>query len=170
MNALISSLPARKSAFTLVELIVVIAVLAVLAGLVVESYSNVRLGARQSAAQDTVALMNRALLHFNQSNWDLVLDAVPDSTTDELAILRTLQWRDPDATKAAPGSPYLPSTLNATASSDQNDFRVHWNGRTFGLLRPGVTGTGLKIDKNSSSGTFYTYPDNYQPVAANREY
>ena len=58
---------ARK-AFTLPELLVTIAVLGVLSGISITSYTGLQNTAREGVAKDTVGILNRALLHFNESN------------------------------------------------------------------------------------------------------
>lgn len=151
--------------FTLVELVTTIAILGILSAVAIQSYSNMRENARESVTRDTVSLMNRALLHFNQANWDIVLDAVPGSTSDELAVLRTLQWRDPVPAQATPGSPYLPANLSDAVSSSEDDYRIRWNGNTFELLEPGTAGSGLKTGFDSTSAAeAYSFPEGYQPL------
>jgi len=151
--------------FTLVELVTTIAILGILSALAIQSYSNVQESARESVARDTAAILNRALLHFNQANWDIVLDAVPGSTSDELAVLRTLQWRDPDPAQATPGSPYMPVKFKDAVSSSEDDYRIRWNGNTFELLGPGTAGSGLKTDFDSTSAAeAYSFPVGYQPL------
>jgi prepilin-type N-terminal cleavage/methylation domain-containing protein len=151
--------------FTLPELIATIAILAILSAVAIESYSNLQESARESVARDTVSILNRALLHFNQANWDIVLNAVPGSTSDELAVLRTLQWRDPDPAQATPGSPYMPANFSEAVSSSEDDYRIRWNGHTFELLEPGTAGSGLKTDFDSTSvADAYSFPEDYQPL------
>ena len=156
---------ARLAGISLAELMTAIAVLAILSGLALQSYSGVRESAQEGAARDTVAILNRALLHFNQANWDIVLTAVPGSTSDELAVLRTLKWRDPVPARATPGSPYLPAGLSETVSSSQDDFRIRWNGNTFELLKPGISGSGLKTGSATpDAASTSTFPVDYQPL------
>jgi prepilin-type N-terminal cleavage/methylation domain-containing protein len=159
-----ASLLARRCAgFSLPELLTVIAVIGTLSGISIQSYSNVQSAARESVAFDSVAILNRALLHFDQTNWDIVLDPVADATSDELAVLRTLQWRNPDPTLATPGSPYLPSTFNDAMSSSAGEYRIRWNGHVFELLAPGMPGAGI-LASNTPGATVATYPSDYQPL------
>lgn len=156
----------RRAGFSLAELLATVAAIGILAGVSVQSLSGLRESAREAAARDTLALLNRAVLHFNQTNWDLVLNPVPDATSDELAVLRTLQWRHPDPAQATPGSPYAPSTLPATMSSSPNDYRLQWNGRVYELLLPGTSGAGLLVGPETPApgATPYTYPEDYSPL------
>ncbi|MDD5200211.1 MAG: prepilin-type N-terminal cleavage/methylation domain-containing protein [Terrimicrobiaceae bacterium] len=151
----------KPGGFSLTELLATVAVVGVLSGISIQSYHGLRDSARESAARDTLALLNRALLHFDQANWDVVLTPVPDATSDELAILRTLQYRN----ASIPGSPYLPSNFDNVMSSSEDDYRIQWAGHTFELLAPGTPGAGIKTGSDiPSAGTVYTYPPDYQPL------
>lgn len=150
-------------ALSLPELLVTIAVVATLSAVSLQSYLGLRTSAREGVARDVLAGLNRAVLHFDQTNWDLVLNPVPDATSDELAILRTLQWRDPH--NPAPGSPFVPANFSAAMSSSPDEFRLQWNGRVFELVPPGTSGSGLLVvsDGGTTSET-YVFSDGYQPV------
>ncbi len=159
--------PRRRpwAGFSLTELLTTVVVIGILAGVCVQSYSGLRASAREASARDTLALLNRAVLHFNQTNWDLVLSPVPNATSDELAVLRTLQWRNPNPAQATPGSPYAPPDLPDTMSSDSEDYRLQWNGRTYELLLPGEPGAGLLVGVAlPSARASYSYPEGYEPL------
>lgn len=168
MNARVNHpTPALAGGLSLTELLATVAVIGILAGVSIQSYHGLRDSARESAARDTLALLNRALLHFDQTNWDVVLTPVPDATSDELAILRTLQYRNP----SIPGSPYIPSNFDNVMSSSEEDYRIQWNGRAFELLAPGAPGAGIKTGGDSpSTSTVYTYPSDYQPLARGQQH
>jgi len=156
---------ARRRGLSLIELLTTIAVIGTLSGVSIQSYSGLQKSARESVARDTLAILNRAVLHFSQTNWDLVLDPVNNATSDELAVLRTLQWRNPIAGQATPGSPYLPINFCDTMSSSDKDFRLAWNGRAFELLEPGTPGSGLLTGATSAaSAGVYAFPSDYQPI------
>jgi prepilin-type N-terminal cleavage/methylation domain-containing protein len=159
--------PTTRAGFTLPELLTTITIISLLCGIAIASYSGLHNTARESVAHDNVASLNRALLHFNQSNWDIVLDAIDDSVADELAVLRALQWRNPDDEKATPGSPYVSLQFDATTSSSEDDYRIRWNGHTFEVLAPGTSGSGLKtgVLQTESNSTF-AYPSGYTLPAA----
>lgn len=155
----------KRGGITLPELITTIGILGILSALVITSYSDLRQRAKESVAEDTVALLNRALLHFNQANWDIVLNPVSDSITDELAVLHSLQWRDSDPSKATPGSPYFPTAFSEIESSSEEDYRIRWNGHTFELLSPGMPGVGIKTGFDSTNASSaYSFPEGYQPL------
>lgn len=155
----------KPSGFSLSELLTTIAVLGILSGIALQSYRGVQTSARESVAHDNLALLNRALLHFEQTNWDIVLNPISDATSDELAVLRTLQWRNPVAAQATPGSPYLSASFSNTMSSSTQDYRIQWNGHVFELLVPGTPGSGIRTGElTSSSSTPPTYSDDYQPL------
>jgi len=150
-------------AFSLPELLVTIAVIGILAAIAIQSYQGIQASARETVARDNLALLNRGLLHFSQTNWDIVLSRVDSSANDELAILHTLQWRDP--TGGTPGSPYIPINFSDTVSTSTDDYRIQWNGSAFELLLPGTVGTGLLTGESSpGTSTPYAFPDDYAPL------
>lgn len=153
--------PARRRGLSLPEMLTVISVIGILAGISIESYQGVQLSARENVARDRLALINRAVVHFGQANWELVLTPREHLTSDELAILRTLQWRNAEV----PGSPYLPINFGDTMSSETDDFRLQWNGRMFELLEPGTQGAGLQADGTQSivAGAD-PFPEDFEPV------
>jgi len=136
---------------------------AALAAIAIQSYQGIQASARETVARDNLALLNRGLLHFSQTNWDIVLSRVDSSANDELAILHTLQWRDP--TGGTPGSPYIPINFSDTVSTSTDDYRIQWNGSAFELLLPGTVGTGLLTGESSpGTSTPYAFPDDYAPL------
>jgi type II secretory pathway pseudopilin PulG len=144
---------------SLPEMIIVIGCIGILAAIAVPQITNVLSTSKEQTARDTIALMNRAILHFSQTNREIVLTPLPAATTDELAVLRTLQWRDP--VNPAPGSPYLPLRFPDTMSTSTDDYRIAWNGRMFGLIPPGTAGAGIRADAPASAATF---PADFQPL------
>jgi prepilin-type N-terminal cleavage/methylation domain-containing protein len=153
----------KSPAFSLPELLTTIAVIGILAAIGIQTYRGIQDSARETIARDNLALLNRGVLHFSQTNWDIVLTAVNSSANDELAILHTLQWRDPR--NPTPGSPYISTNFSDTVSSSTDDYRIQWNGNAFELLLPGTAGTGLLTGESSPGGsTPYTFPDDYQPL------
>ena len=168
MTRNLSASPRRPPrAFSLPELLTTIAVIGILAAIAIQGYHGIQDSARETVARDNLALLNRGLLHFNQTNWDIVLNRVDSSANDELAILHTLQWRDP--TGGTPGAPYISINFGDTVSSSSDDYRIQWNGHTFELLVPGTAGTGLLTGESSPGGsTVYTFPTDYQPLGPNQ--
>ena len=127
------------SAFSLPELLIVIATIGILAAIGIQSYRGIHAATRESVARDNLALLNRAVLHYGQTVSDVTVTPTSGSAADELAILSTLKTRDP----AIPGSPYLEINFRDTVASGSDTYRIQWNGRAFELLMPGTTGTGL---------------------------
>jgi len=160
--------PSATEGYSLPELIITVAVIGILAAIAIANFPGARNSAQETVAETQLSELNRALLHFNQCNWDIVLDAVSNAGDDELKVLRTLQWRNPDSAQATPGSPYLPSTFCDAVSSSASDYRIQWNGHMFELLEPGTSGTGLKTGTDSPSVSGYTYPTGYQPLGASQ--
>ena len=155
---------AARRGVTLVEAMTAITVIGTMSAVAVQSFGNIRNSVREGTARDILASLNRALLHFNETNWDIVLNAVNGSATDETVILRTLQWRD--NTAPSPGSPYVAGNFSDTVSSSTSEFRIQWNGHAFELLTPGTAGTGLLVASEAARSSVYVYPPGYQPLRA----
>lgn len=153
----------RGMSFT--EVLVVLGALAVLVGILIPSIVNVVPNSRQSTAQANLEQLNKAVLKFNQINWDLVLAADAGSSDDEQAIFRSLQYRD--TANPAPGSPYLEPTLTFVATEDDGVHRAAWNGRMFELIPVGTAGTGLDLSEMlSGSREPVSFEEGFEPVGA----
>ena len=134
----------RHGGLSLIEVLIVVAFLAVVAAISIPNISNLFSASNYETAKRNLNYLNGAVVGFNNSNWELVLTASPGSD-DEQKIFDSLRYRDP--TNPAPGSPYLPETATFVASSDMTTYRATWNGRMFGIVVPGTTGTGLDLMK-----------------------
>ena len=152
---------ASESGMSLVEMLVVVSILGIMAGIGFFATSGVLEGSKSSIARDLQGKLNIALKAHSQSNYEFVLAADDSAYTDELAILRSLQWRDADV----PGSPYFKINFNPVGSDDTEDYRLRWNGLNYVLLERGSAGKGLKVDfSGSDQGTNYVFPSGYSPV------
>ena len=157
---------AGRRAFTIVELIVTVAIIGLLASIAIPVYSNIREASEKAAAEDHVESLNRAVTTFVQNCWKLPTAPDAVSTADELAVLRSLQYQFPSAS-LKPGSPYFDQTYDPPSSSNSSHLRIRWNGKTFELLEPGSSGTGLRY----ASGTDYkkvpvSFPNGFKPEGA----
>ena len=113
--------------------------------------------------------LNRAVLNFNQANWDIPTAANNAATTDEFIVLRSLQYKWPTgAGPLKPGSPYFNAQYNPTTSSDTTKHRIRWNGRTFDLLRPGTRGIRARFlkpfDGSDRTVAEHIFPTGYKPA------
>lgn len=157
--------PLRHRAFSLVEILVVIAVIGVLAAIAIPAYSGLTDSAKDVEAEDFVESLNRAVRNFGQANWDL--PTLPDNaaTTDEFLVLRSLQHKWPKKA-LKPGSPYFSVKYNPQTSSDESTYRIRWNGRTFEVLRPGTAGSGFlrTFDGRDHTAADHVFPANYKPA------
>lgn len=133
-----------RSGFSLMEVVVVIAIIGVMGAIAVPIMSNQLASASQRTASRNLNLLNAAVIAFNQGNWELVL-ASTGGSSDELAIFDSLRFRD--AVNPTPGSPYLPPNATFNASSSASTYRAVWNGRQFELVPLGTAGTGLDLLK-----------------------
>jgi prepilin-type N-terminal cleavage/methylation domain-containing protein len=162
------NLPSRKfrSALTMPEMLVTIAVMGVIVGVSIPIYSNLTEGSRETAATDLTETLNRAVIKFSQNCWRISTPADAAATTDEFLVLRSLQYTFP-AAQMRIGAPYYDARYNPTASSNSQDIRLRWNGTSFELLKPGTAGTGLRYNGAADyTSAPYAFPSDYAPVAA----
>lgn len=147
------------------EVLVVLGALAVLVGILIPTIVNVVPNSRMTTAQANLEQLNKAVLKFNQINWELVLAADAGSSDDEAAIFQSLQYRD--AANPSPGSPYLDATLAFVSTDDTSVHRAVWNGRMFELLPAGTAGTGLDLFAMLEGGRqAVSFAEGFQPVGA----
>jgi prepilin-type N-terminal cleavage/methylation domain-containing protein len=152
-----------RAGFSLTEMVTVIAIISILAGVVVVAMSGSLFVSKETLAQHRLELLNRALYQFAQQNYDLVFTARPETSADELFVLRTIQFRDPNENKAKVGSPYVTPAYNPVATADETEFRLRWTGKLYELLRPGQPGLGLKMDFEGKDMTQpFQFPPNFQ--------
>lgn len=157
-------LPAgRERGFSMSEMVVVICILSVLSGIAVQTFGQFLGGSQDALAISRQETLNQALSRFAQQNYELLFDVARDSVADELVVLRTLQYRDPNINRAQPGSPYVDPRYNPVASSDASVHRLRWSGKLFELLKPGQSGTGIKINfEGTDFTTAFAFPPNFQ--------
>lgn len=153
---------------SLVEVVVTVAVLGILSSLAIPTYHRVVSGSSSTIASNLVETLNGATKMFSHSQWDLVYPAKPSQASDELYLLRTLQWKDPDTTgELNPGGPFMTPNWSPATSSSVEDYRAEWTGTSWRLLEPDESGTGLKLDLNGGDiGTGYSFPSDFKPAGA----
>lgn len=145
-------------------MVITIAILGILAGIAYFSLGGSLAASQQTMARARVEMLNSALKKWAMVNPEMYYPASESATTDELFVLRSLQYRNPDEDKAAPGSPFVPAEYNPQDSTSEQDYRLRWNGRIFELLEPGQPGTGLRMAFDASDMTEpVTFDENYKP-------
>ena len=145
------------------ELVIVICILAVLAAITVTPLSQFLSGGKDSLAMARQETLNQAVYRFAQQNYELQFNRMDGSIADELVILRTLQYRDPNINLAKIGSPYYDPRYNPVSSSDSTQHRLRWTGKMYEVLLPTQSGTGILMDfEGSDFTTAFAFPPNFQ--------
>ena len=156
--------PVRGSAaFSLAEIVVVVAIIGVLSAVAIPVYSNLHSASEKAVANDHVEALNRAVTNFSHTCWKFPTAANASSTDDEFAVIRSLQYKFP-ANKLKPGSPFFDPSYDPKSSSNSSYLRIRWNGKGFELLDRGQAGTGLRFESgNDFKKTPYSFPSGYLP-------
>jgi len=149
-----------RAGFSMSEMVITISIIGVLATISISAMSGVLNGSKESIARDRLEMLNQALNTFAYSNLELTFTPIAGSSSDEIAVLRYLQFRDPNENRASTGSPYVTPRYNPLTSSSTDDFRIVWKGSRYSLLREGESGTGLKV---SIDGSDFTTPFIFPP-------
>ncbi len=158
----------NRKAFSLTEMLATVAVIGILAAIAIPSVATVVEGSRRGVAGNIIETLNNATRNFGHSQWDLRTTANAASGSDELLILRTLQWRDPNPSgELNAAGPFMKTDWNPSTSSISGDYRAEWTGASWRLLEPGTAGSGLKIVFDGSDlGTPYVHVSGFVPVGS----
>lgn len=160
--------PHHSPAFSLVEMLIVIAVIGIISAIAVPQIGNVTEGSKRGVAKNTIETLNQATRNFGHSQYDLRTSPNPTTGADEMLLLRTLQWKDPNHSGElnAPG-PFMRNDWHPATSTSKDDYRAEWTGSAWRLLEPGTAGAGLKIVFDASDlGDPYVHSDGFQPVGS----
>jgi len=160
--------PVRGSAaFSLVEIVVVVAIIGVLSAVAIPVFSNLHGASEKAVASDHVEALNRAVTNFSHTCWKFPTAANASSTDDEFAVVRSLQYKFP-VNNLKPGSPFFDPKYDPQPSSNSSHLRIRWNGIGFELLGWGQSGTGLRYHNGEDfKQTPYSFPSGYQPEGSN---
>lgn len=157
-----------RNGFSLVEVITTIAVIGILSAIAIPSIGNIVEGSRRGVAENVVQTLNKATRQFSHSQYDLRTTPIAASGGDEMLILRTLQWRDPDLSgELNPKGPFMKNDWNPSTSTSAEHYRAEWTGSTWRLLEPGTAGAGLRIVFDGSDlGTLYVHEAGFEPIGS----
>jgi type II secretory pathway pseudopilin PulG len=145
------------------ELVIVISILAVLAAIAVTPMNHFLSGGKDALAMARQEMLNQAVYRFAQQSYELQFNRMDGSVADELVILRTLQYRDPNINRAKIGSPYVDPRYNPVSSSDTTEYRLRWTGNMYELLLPTQSGTGILMNFDGTDfNTAFAFPPNFQ--------
>ncbi|MEM7698118.1 MAG: prepilin-type N-terminal cleavage/methylation domain-containing protein [Verrucomicrobiota bacterium] len=161
---------ATTRGISLTEMLITVAVIGVISAIAVPTVGKVLEGSRKGVAENVISALNKGTRQFGHSQWDLHTSPNPSTGGDELLILRTLQWREPDSSSGGelnPKGPFMRNDWNPTTSTSSEDYRAEWTGQTWRLLEPGTSGAGLKIIFDGSDlGTLYTHAAGFKPIGS----
>lgn len=153
----------RGSGYSVTELVIVISILGVMSALTVGSFNQFLGGSKDALAVERKEMLNQAVHRFAQQNYELQFNANGNSLADEMVILRTLQYRDPNVNRATVGSPFVDPRYNPISSSDTSAYRLRWTGKMFELLSPGTSGSGILMNfEGTDFTTAFVFPPNFQ--------
>ena len=148
--------------FSMTEMVWVVSILGILAGLVITSVGSVLQGSKDTVANQKLEMLNSALAAFAQTGSEINFPANPGSSSDEVVVLHYLQGRN--ATSPQAGAPFVSPNYRPNTSSDPSDYRLVWTGTLFKLLTPGQAGIGLQIPFDGTDmGAAWVQPADWQP-------
>ncbi len=154
----------KFSGFSLVEVTISISIAGIMAAIAIAAFGNITKGAKISIAQNVVESLNDATKQFGHAQYKIVSTEENTDSTDEIQILRTLQWKDPSIEFGTPG-PFMKTDWIPAASNSTEDYRAVWAGSFWKLVQPGTSGAGLKIDFQASDvGVQVDLGDDFEPV------
>jgi len=143
----------RYTAFTLIELVVVIGLIVILTGLVLSTVGYARKKGARARAQTEIAALSAACESYKADNAVYPRDTT-NGTTDNLAALTASPTPDPRPTSYNPNdssysaaSFYLYSQLSGNPSGDRSTYtqRSYFQFKPNMLSPPGGTGTVTAI-------------------------
>lgn len=153
----------HENGFSLLEAVVMVAVIGILASISVKSVGKITKASKETVAQNLVETLNNATKEFGHAQYKIVSNGEDNSSDDEVAILRTLQWKDPSIELGVAG-PFMRNYVPAPSSSS-DDYRVVWAGSFWKMARPGESGHGLKVNFEATDlANTYTHPSDFSPV------
>ena len=152
---------ALRAGFSMTEVIISIAVMGVLAAIVIPGMAGIMDGSKEALANEKLEMLNKGLNSYAHAYKEYLFTPL-SSEADELKIILDLEYRNPDEDRVITGSPFIDPRYRPAPSSSATDWRIVWTGYRFKLLRPGATGTGIKVVFDGSDyGTPYVFPPNY---------
>jgi len=159
-----NSIHNKSSGFSLVEVTISIAIAGIMAAIGIAAFGNITKGAKISIAQNVIETLNDATKQFGHAQYKIVSAGENTDSTDEVQILRTLQWKDPSIEFGTAG-PFMKTDWIPASSNSTDDYRAVWAGSYWKLVQPGVAGAGLKIDFEAKDvGTTVNLGADFEPV------
>lgn len=153
---------ARRNGFSMTEMVIAISVIGVLAAIVMPGVSGIVTGSKESLANEKLEMLNQGLNSYGHAFKEYTYTPNNGSASDELTVVLDLQYRNPNDARALTGSPFVRTDYRPQTSSSTSDYRFVWTGYRFKIVRPGESGTGIRVDfDGSDNGTPFVFPPNY---------
>ncbi len=169
--------PASTSAFTIVELLVVLTIILVLAGLILATSGYVHNKGARSRAEAEIAALSAALENYKADNGIYPRDTT-STTTDTLAALTDRNYSSKNPPDPIPSS-YSPSDASYTAASfylyaqlsgNTNGDRSTYSQKSYFQFKPNMLsppgGTGTVTAIRDPFGNSYAYSTAQQADSA----
>lgn len=153
---------AVQAGFSMTEMVITVSVIGVIATILIPAMTGVVLGSQEAIANQKLEMLNQGLDSYAHSVQEYSFAPINSSATDELTVVLDLQYRNPNANRAPTGAPFVVPEYRPSPSSSTADYRMMWTGYRFKLIRPGQSGTGIKVAFDGSDiGTPFVFPPNY---------
>ena len=122
--------------YSLVELLVVIAVISLLAAIAIPVVNDVRSSAGRAAARDNLSLLNNAINAHNMAATQMPAELTAAEVVEKL-----------ETPPHGSSMPFLKVNKSFPQTQDTDTYRGVWDGRYFRLVEPGSAGTGVDLQR-----------------------
>jgi prepilin-type N-terminal cleavage/methylation domain-containing protein len=144
----------QRNAFSLVELIVVVAIIGILASIAIPSFGNIAKPARETVAQRNLDEINTAVESYRQMTGKSLFEGLNNPSGEEIFTrLESLKTERPNIGPLSGANlerkPFLNSSFSficGDVNEKPNSHRGVWNNTRFVLIRPNEEVTGVQAE------------------------